>query len=446
MSDRIRLPNNWQPRPYQRPLWNYLEGGGKRAIALWHRRAGKDDVFMHWTAVAAHQRVATYWHMLPEASQGRKAIWQAVNPHSGRRRIDEAFPRELRETTLENEMLIRFKSGSTYQVLGSDNYDSLVGSPPAGVIFSEWALAKPSAWAFIRPMLLENGGWAGFPYTPRGRNHGATFYDAHKGDPDWFVQSLSAEQTGVFSREQLDAELKEYIKDFGQEDGENRFRQEYLVSFAAGVPGAYYGRAMEDAEAAHRITAVPWLPELPVFTGWDLGRRDYTSVWFFQLPGGWRGPVHFIDYVENNGVDVTWYAKELDKKPYRYGTLALPHDADSEFMAADKSVAGTLRTLGYRDQCIVRRTDNVNQDINAVRVLLPRARFDLEKCERGIQALQNYRKAWDEERKIYNDRPYHDWASNGADAMRAVAVAIGEQLLRLTTAPQPIKYPAMGIV
>lgn len=442
----ITLPNNWQPRPYQRPLWNYLEGGGKRAIALWHRRAGKDDVFMHWTAVAAHQRVATYWHMLPEASQGRKAIWNAVNPHSGRRRIDEAFPRELRETTLENEMLIRFKSGSTYQVLGSDNYDSLVGSPPAGVIFSEWALANPSAWAFIRPMLLENGGWAGFPYTPRGRNHGAAFFEGHKGDPDWFVEARSAETTGVFTREQLDNELKEYIKEFGQEDGESRFRQEYLVSFAAGVPGAYYGRAMEEAEAGHRIAAVPWLPELPVFTGWDLGRRDYNSIWFFQLPGGLRGPVHFIDYLENNGVDVTWYAKELDKKPYRYGTLALPHDAESEHVAADKSVAGTLRTLGFRDQAVIRRTDNVNHDINAVRVLLPRARFDREKCERGIQALQNYRKAWDDTRKVYNDRPYHDWASNGADAMRAAAVAIGEGLLKLSPGARKIVYPKMGIV
>ena len=77
----IVLPHNWHPRSYQRPLWNYLERGGKRALAVWHRRAGKDDVALHWAGVAAMERPATYWHMLPEYSQARKAIWSGVNPH-----------------------------------------------------------------------------------------------------------------------------------------------------------------------------------------------------------------------------------------------------------------------------------------------------------------------------------------------------------------------------
>ena len=168
---RISLPNNWQPRDYQRPAWDYLEKGGKLAYVIAHRRWGKDDIALHWTACAAFDRVGTYWHLLPQASQARKAVFEAINPHTGLRRIDEAFPRELRETTRENEMFIRFKNGSTWQVVGSDNYDSLVGSPPVGVVMSEWALAKPQAWAYLRPILKENGGWAAFITTPRGRNH-----------------------------------------------------------------------------------------------------------------------------------------------------------------------------------------------------------------------------------------------------------------------------------
>src|SRR5690606_19497841 len=101
-------------RPYQFDLWRYLEHGGKRAVAVCHRRWGKDDLALHWTAVAAHQRVGTYWHMLPEYAQARKAIWQAVNPHTGVRRIDEAFPRDIRATTDEQQMFIRFKNGSTW--------------------------------------------------------------------------------------------------------------------------------------------------------------------------------------------------------------------------------------------------------------------------------------------------------------------------------------------
>jgi hypothetical protein len=99
-------------------------------------------------------RVGNYWHLLPQQNQARKAIFDAVNPKTGRRRIDDAFPEEIRETTREQDMMIRFKNGSTWQVVGSDNYNALVGSPPVGVVFSEYALSDPSSWAFIRPILV----------------------------------------------------------------------------------------------------------------------------------------------------------------------------------------------------------------------------------------------------------------------------------------------------
>jgi len=98
MPDTIRIPNNWDPRPHQMALWSYLEGGGKRAVEVAHRRWGKDDVALHWTCASAHEKIATYWHMLPQANQARKAIWNAINPHTGLRRIDEAFPPALRES------------------------------------------------------------------------------------------------------------------------------------------------------------------------------------------------------------------------------------------------------------------------------------------------------------------------------------------------------------
>ena len=133
----IRLPNNWKPRPYQRKVWKYWEDGGKDANLIWHRRSGKDEIALHRTAVAAFERPATYWHLLPEAAHARKAIWTAVNPHSGKRRIDEAFPIEIRKTTREQEMFIEFVDGSTWQVGGSDRYNALAGS-------SEYSLASSS--------------------------------------------------------------------------------------------------------------------------------------------------------------------------------------------------------------------------------------------------------------------------------------------------------------
>ena len=175
----------WQPRAYQKPVWDYFKGGGKRAVCVWHRRSGKDEFCLHLAAVKAHERPATYWHMLPEAAQARKAIWDAVNPVTGRRRIDEAFPRAARTLTREADMFIRLSSGSTWQVVGSDNYNSLVGTPPIGIVFSEFALADPSAWAYLSPILEENGGWAAFVTTPRGRNHAwRMFRYAERNRPD----------------------------------------------------------------------------------------------------------------------------------------------------------------------------------------------------------------------------------------------------------------------
>jgi phage terminase large subunit len=203
---RIELPHDWSPRDYQQPLWNYLHAGGKRAEAIWPRRHGKDDVALHYTAMAAHERVGVYWHLLPQHNQSRKAIWDAVNPHTGKRRIDEAFPVELRATTREQDMVIRFKNGSLWQVIGSDNYDALVGTPPVGVVFSEWALSDPQAWSMIRPILAENEGWALFITTPRGRNHAHRMYEMARESEDWFCERLTALDTGVFSDETLERE------------------------------------------------------------------------------------------------------------------------------------------------------------------------------------------------------------------------------------------------
>jgi hypothetical protein len=435
----IRLPyNGWRPRGYQQELWNYLERGGKRAVAIWHRRAGKDEVCLHWAAVAAHLRVGVYWHMLPEANQARKAVWDAVNPHSGLRRINEAFPRDLRESTRETDMAIRFKTGSLWQLVGSDNYNSLVGSPPAGVVFSEFALADPSAWGYLRPILAENGGWALFITTPRGRNHASTFYEAARQDRNWFAEQLPATMTNVFTAEQLEIEHRELIREYGPDDGEARYRQEYLVSFDAGVMGSYYGSLMEAAEKERRITAVPHEPTLPVHTAWDLGIGDATAIWCVQLAGR---EVHLIDYIENSGVGLDWYTRELDTRPWKWGEHILPHDAEARELGSGRTRIEVLRSLGFHRTMVIPR-DRIEDGVNAVRMLLPRCWFDAEKCQRGVSALQNYRRSWNEALRIYSDRPLHDWSSHAADALRYLALAN----IRNAGSARPLKYPDLAVV
>lgn len=418
------LPNNWTPRAYQLKAWTALERGVKRAVLVWHRRAGKDDVCLHWAATQAMQRVGNYWHMLPEYAQARKSVWEAVNPHTGKRRIDEAFPDAICETKRSTDMFIRFRNGSTWQLVGSDRYDSLVGSPPIGVTASEWALANPSAWAYLRPILRENGGWAVFISTPRGKNHLYRMFEGSKDDPDWFCERLSAYDSGAMSPAELEKERLEYQREYGHEDGDALFAQEYAADWDAAIVGSYYGKMMRDIERDGHITSVPYDPNALVHTAWDLGLSDNTVIWMFQIIGM---EIRLIDYISNSGQPLAWYVGELAKRPYAWGEDILPHDADARELQTNRSRTQTLRELG-RNPRVLRASGAervlVADGINAARTILPRCWFDAEKCAAGIDALKSYRREWDEAKKTFHDRPVHDWASHPADAFRYLALGI----------------------
>lgn len=416
----ITIPNAWQPRPYQRKLWNYLCNGGKRAVPVWHRRSGKDEVFLHWSAVASMERVGNYWHMLPEAAQARKAIWDAVNPHSGKRRIDEAFPMRIRSGTNATEMKIQFVNGSIWQLVGSDNFNSLVGSPPVGLVFSEYALANPRAWDYLRPILAENGGWAAFPSTPRGKNHLHDLFQMAKGNPAWFAEQLTIAHTGVISEEIIAEERRSGMT-------EDEIQQEYYVSFAAAIKGAYYGKLMREAEEQGRIKTLPHEPRLPVHTAWDLGIGDSTVIWFAQQH---MGEVRLIDYYENFGVGLDHYASVLQQKRekgnWTFGEHILPHDAAVADLSTGKSRIQTLSSLGINGR-VLNREGSIDDGIAAARALLPRCYFDATRCAHGIEALKQYRCEYDEERKIFSNKPLHDWTSHAADAFRYLARGLPDQ-------------------
>jgi hypothetical protein len=432
----VTLPNNWEPREYQKNVWDYLVKGGKRAVWIAHRRAGKDDLALHFTACAAMQRPGGYWHLLPSQVQARKSVWSAINPHTGLRRIREAFPASIVARELENEMMIEFVNGSTWQLVGSDNYNSLVGSPPVGLVFSEFALADPNAWSYLRPILQENSGWALFITTPRGRNHAATFYEAARDDPAWFAELLPATKTSVFTPEQLATEKRELIREFGEDQGAATSNQEYMCSFQSAIVGSYYGREMEIAEEQSRITNVPHDPRLQVHTAWDLGISDSTSIIFFQLAGQ---EIRVIDYLENSGVGLDWYAKELQRRQYMYGTHVVPHDAAVRELGTGRSRIETLRSLGIPTRVVPQQS--VADGINAVRTQLPMMWFDRTKAKKLIAALQQYRRVWSDKRHTFEDRPFHDWCSHPADAMRYWATS-GVR----NTVKKAINYTNKGIV
>lgn len=414
----IKLPNNWTPRPYQRPLWDYLEKGGKRAIGFWHRRAGKDDVLLNRTAVAAFERPATYWTALPEYAQARKALWTAVDPHTGKRRIDQAFPHELRSTTNEQEMFIRFVNGSTWQLIGSDRYDSLVGSGVAGVTFSEFALANPSAWGYIRPMVEENNGWAAFITTPRGNNHAKSLYDLAKSDPRWFAEILRVSDTGALTDEAQADALTEYRALYGEDFGRALFDQEYFCDFTGAMVGAYWGAEVNRADRDGRIRAaeIDWTK--PVHTAWDLGKATNNPIWCFQVIG--KTPV-IVDFYQPDSNDLADWVAWLDTKGYK-GIDYVPHDIIVTEWGTRRTRLDTLRSMGRNPKRLPMLP--VADGLQAGRETINRAIFaDTERVRAGIEGLRNYRRDWDDERKTFRETPVKDWAEHIGSAFRYLALA-----------------------
>jgi phage terminase large subunit len=373
--------------------------------------------------VAAFERVATYWTALPEYAQARKALWAAVNPHTGKRRVDEAFPHEIRETTNEQEMFIRFKNGSTWQLIGSDRYNSLVGAGVAGVTFSEFALANPSAWGYIRPMLEENDGWAAFITTPRGRNHAKAMFDMATANPKWFAEILTIAHTGALTPEQIQESLDEYVALYGEDLGRAQFEQEYECSFNAAILGAFYAREMVAVRKEGRVALIEALPDRPVHRAWDIGRRDDTSIWWFQVVGS---KVYVLDCYSMPFGTLEPHAEEVHQRNREHGWKPggidyVPHDAKVLEWGGGRTRVEQMEAHGLRPMVV---PDATKLDgIAAARLTLKRCVFH-PRCETpGLAALEQYRREWDDERKTFKADAVHDWTSHLADAFRYLSLA-----------------------
>jgi phage terminase large subunit len=430
MASDIILPYNFEPRLYQMPAWMSLEEGVKRAVLVWHRRAGKDLLCLNWTITQAMERPGLYWHVLPTYNQGRKIVWDGMN-RDGRPFLDY-FPRDLIRRHNNTDMQLELEGGSMFQVVGSDHYDRLVGANPVGCVLSEYALQDPRAWDLIRPILLENGGWAIFDYTPRGKNHGWRLYQmalrmmAEK--KGWYAQLLTIKDTGVVSEEDIQLEREAGMS-------EELIQQEFYCSFEAGIPGAYFMLQLNKARNEGRIAQVPWYPEIPVDTWWDLGIDDSMTVWFSQSTGA---NIHLIDYYENSGEGLPHYVKYLKDKSYVYGRHTAPHDIKVRELGSGKSRRTVALSLGIEFD-VAKKVAKKEDAIEAGRALFPRCRFDLVKCQRGLECLENYRKEYNEKTGTFSTKPVADWSCHGADSFLTLATSYGGFAMRRSYQNNPYR-------
>lgn len=445
-SVTVTLPHLFSVREYQTEVWdNLVNKGVNRAILLWHRRAGKDKIV--WNAVIARmqERVGSYWYMLPKTAQAKKAIW------SGRGldgvKFLQHIPAAMIRKTNEQDMSIHFWSGSILYVLGSDNFDRLVSSNPLGVVFSEYALTNPAAYDYIRPILRENGGWAFFVYTPRGRNHGFQLYERAKKNPRWYVSKLTVDDTTrengqpLVSPADLDEERAEGMS-------EDMIQQEYFVSFDTAQEGTYFAREMKAMRADGRITRIPIEPNIRTYTFWDLGIRDDMAIWVMQPVGmelrviaGYSasgyGMAHYI----------TWLMKFAEKYDVRWDKHFGPHDLAVRELMTGVARIDTAKKMGITFEQ-VERPQAKQDSIDALRSLLPRIWFDDRRCNGelvdGIQyshiinAMESYH------RMPLAALPVHDWSSNISDAGQTFALGWRDQHRKAATSAPPTPASAWG--
>ncbi|WDR03634.1 hypothetical protein PSQ19_06070 [Devosia algicola] len=391
-------------------------------MAVWHRRAGKDDIVLNAMRTLALQDPGTYWHCFPEQKQARKAIWNGVNGHTGKRRIFEAFPLPLIKRMQDDDMFIELHNGATFQLIGSDRYDSTVGSGPKGIAYSEWALSNPSAWAYHSPMIRESGGFAAFITTPRGNNHAKTMFDRAKANPSWFAQLLSIEDTKALDAEQLAEALQEYQDLHGIDLGRSIFEQEYLCSFAGAMVGAYWGAEMSRADREGRISVLPVDWGHPVHTAWDLGKAVNNPIWCFQVIGG---RLKIVDFYRPENDDLTEWVKWLDDKGYR-GDDYVPDDVLDFIWGAKHTRWDLLKRAGRKPKLVKRIA--VAEGIHAGREAIKVADFDAERCELGVEGLKNYRREWDDELKTFRENPVKDWAEHIGSSWRYLGLAWREAI------------------
>jgi hypothetical protein len=448
----LELPYNYTPRWYQTALWgamfpdrfpqyaNGLKTAVRRAVLNWHRRSGKDKTVVNIVMCKAYERPGLYLYMLPTAEQARIVIWQGQSKDGVK--FTDHFPEELIVRTHDQRMEIEIRTQyegktSLIKLTGADNFDRKMGVNAIGVVFSEFSLQNPVAWDYFRPILAENEGWAIFPYTPRGRNHGYDMMQVAKKlslrtDSQWFYSLLPNSVTKAIPPKAIEDE-----RDAGMSD--DMIAQEFECSFDAMAPGVIFARqvalAYEDGRVRENIAPAK---AGQVHTFWDIGMRDETWIWFVQAAGGMitfvhgygntgQGMDHYIKYVRD------WIVKRSLMEGDHWG----PHDLKVREWGGKGKSRQRAAWTDHQFKFKVGAQWALEDQIEAGRSMFSRCLFSESTCGHGVPALASWGYQWDPVKKVMSAEPVHDWSSHAASAYMLLAMAWKEKYFKGKNAKAP---------
>lgn len=404
------------PRPYQLKVWNALEVDGYRKIMLlWSRRSGKDITAWNLAIRQCLSKICIVYYALPTYNHARRVIWEGIGVDS--KKFLDYCPKEFVSGINASQLKITFTNGSILCLIGAASFDNnTVGTNVYGLVISEAALIDnlDKVWSFFRPIIAYNGGWVLVQSTPRGKNEFYHMYQAAVENDDWFVSKLTARETKHIPEDVLAKEEKE--------TDPGLFAQEWLVSFERGQQGLVYGYALDKMKNDGRITVVSHDPMLLTHLAIDIGVSDATTIIWYQVSND-MACIRIIDCYTNTGFGLDHYAKIIQDKPYVRGMLFAPHDMEvREWASSAMTRTHKARQLGL--DFTVLKQHLIEDGIENVLSNFPKMWIDTLHCQPLIDALENYKREWDEEKRVYKPKPVHDWSSHFCDGIRYLAASL----------------------
>jgi len=420
LEEVVDVELDYQPRDV---FLDFHEREQRWAVIVAHRRCGKTVACINdliYKALIDGKEDGRYAYLAPYYAQAKSIAFDYLM----------RFSAPVRANHNVSELWVELINGARIRLFGADNADSLRGLYLDGVVLDEFADMKPSLWgAVLRPLLSDRRGWATFIGTPKGHNQFWEIYNNATKDDSWYVKTLRASQTGLIPQDELDDARKMQTQD--------QYLAEWECDFESAIIGAYYGKEMRQLTDQGRIREIEYDPMFPVHTAWDLGYSDDTAIWWFQVV---HGEIRMLDYHSSNGQPVAFYAGIIQSREkergYVYGTHYLPHDARAKTLASNKSIIEQLSDKIPLKCLKIVPSLSLQDGIQATRLALTRAWFD-HKCEDGIECLRQYQREYDEDKKVFRDKPRHDWTSHGADAFRMLSIAWKDEA-KIVTKDDPI--------
>lgn len=427
-----------------------------------HRRFGKDFVAMIFAITGGLKAQGNIFYVAPYFRQVKDIVVEGKTV-GGMNILDFLIPSHLlkplplRDKVNKSDWSITLYNGSKIFLRGADQPDSLVGIGAMGLIITEMTLVKPIFFKLLYPAISKviretNQGFILMIGTPRGKLNWANrfFVDYFSGKmppsvkKKWYIDVLPATITTKANGERLLSDEDLVDEKYMMEDP-GLYEQEYLCSFNAVNPGAFYkdqikqafveGRIKEFGEAKQEVGGKLYTYDnyywknAPVYISWDIGMRDNTVLWFYQRNP--RGGIRFIHHYRNNGLGMEHYSEYifnwLREHKVGYVLNILPHDGDQREWASASKRSDKLKDLGHNVFTLT-KTDMARNDmqrlisqINEIRKAWTDIEIDYNECFEGVDKLINYVKKFNKATQEYIDKPDHDAnnkASDDADSFR----------------------------